>query len=160
MNPQSVRVNFGALSPPIDEQLRDQGLKLDMDPVHRCHLQRDADEVTAFVSVASSPKPSQTRPASAFSRSSKNRPNHYESAMTVTYRVEAHDGNSWGFGIRTNPNSRVPEFCALSDADRFGNRSDAFDLADAAARLCGGTLRVIQLRGHGSLVEVQALPIA
>jgi hypothetical protein len=40
-----LSVSFGALSPPIDEQLRDQGLKLDMDPVHRCHLQRDADEV-------------------------------------------------------------------------------------------------------------------
>ena len=45
MSPQSIRISFGALSPPIDEQLRDQGLKLDMDPVHRCHLQRDADEV-------------------------------------------------------------------------------------------------------------------
>jgi hypothetical protein len=39
-------VSFGALSPPIDEQLRQQGLTLDMDPLHRCHLQRDIDEVT------------------------------------------------------------------------------------------------------------------
>jgi hypothetical protein len=46
MSPQSVRVSFGALSPSIDEQLRNQGLKLDMDYVHRCHLQRDVDEVT------------------------------------------------------------------------------------------------------------------
>ncbi len=46
MSPQSVRVSFGALSPPIDEQLRDQGLKLDIDPLHRCHLQRDVNQVT------------------------------------------------------------------------------------------------------------------
>jgi len=46
MSPQSVNVNFGALSPPIDEQLRQQGLKLDMEPLLRGHLQRDADEVT------------------------------------------------------------------------------------------------------------------
>lgn len=41
-----LSVSFGALSPPIDEQLRQQGLKLDMDPLLRRHLQRDADEVT------------------------------------------------------------------------------------------------------------------
>jgi hypothetical protein len=41
-----LSVDFGALSPTIDEQLRQQGLKLDMDPLLRCHLQRDADEVT------------------------------------------------------------------------------------------------------------------
>jgi len=46
MSPQSVNVNFGALTPSIDDQLRDQDLKLDMDPVLRCHLQRDVDEVT------------------------------------------------------------------------------------------------------------------
>jgi hypothetical protein len=46
MSPQSVRVSFGALSPPIEEQFRDQGLKLDMDPLQRAHLQRDADEVS------------------------------------------------------------------------------------------------------------------
>jgi hypothetical protein len=38
-------LDFGALSPPIDEQLRDQGLKLDMPPLHRCHLQRDLHQV-------------------------------------------------------------------------------------------------------------------
>jgi len=42
----NVRISFGALSPPIQEQMQDQGLKLDMDPVDRCHLQRDADEVS------------------------------------------------------------------------------------------------------------------
>ena len=42
----NVRINFGALSPPIGEQLHDQGLKLDMEPIQRHHLQRDADEVS------------------------------------------------------------------------------------------------------------------
>jgi hypothetical protein len=45
MSPQNIRISFGALSPPIDEQLRGQGLRLDMDPLQRDHLQRDADEV-------------------------------------------------------------------------------------------------------------------
>lgn len=45
MSPQNVHISFGALSPPLDEQLRDQGLKLDMDETIRAHLQRDADEV-------------------------------------------------------------------------------------------------------------------
>ena len=39
-------VALGPLCPPIDEQLREQGLGLDMDPLQRGHLQRDADEVT------------------------------------------------------------------------------------------------------------------
>jgi hypothetical protein len=46
MSPHWFSVSFGALSPPIDEQLKEQGLKLDMDPLLRCHLQRDVDEVT------------------------------------------------------------------------------------------------------------------
>jgi hypothetical protein len=46
VSPQSVRVSFGALSPSIEEQLRNQGLKLDMDPVDRCHLQLDVNQVT------------------------------------------------------------------------------------------------------------------
>ena len=80
--------------------------------------------------------------------------------MATIYRVEAHDGNSWGFGIRVNPNSRVPEFCALSDADRFETRAGAFQLGDTAARVCGGTLRVVCLRNHGGLIEeVTAVPI-
>jgi hypothetical protein len=33
--------------------------------------------------------------------------------MTTTYRVEAHDGNRWGFGIRVNDNSKMPEFLGL-----------------------------------------------
>lgn len=81
--------------------------------------------------------------------------------MTTSYRVEAHDGSSWGFGIRMNPNSRVPEFCALSNADRFETRTGAFELGDRASALCGGTLRVVCLRDHGGLVEeVTAVPIA
>lgn len=46
MSPHWFSVSFGALYPPIDEQLREQGLKLDMGPLQRAHLQRDADEVT------------------------------------------------------------------------------------------------------------------
>ena len=46
MNQRNIQISFGALSPSIDEQLREQGLKLDMDPLLRGHLQRDADEVT------------------------------------------------------------------------------------------------------------------
>lgn len=42
----SFGVSFGALSATIDEQLRSQGSKLDMDPLQRAHLQRDADEVS------------------------------------------------------------------------------------------------------------------
>jgi hypothetical protein len=80
--------------------------------------------------------------------------------MTVTYRVEAHDGNSWAFGVRVNPNSRVPEFCSLSSAESFDTRGDAFALLDLALIACGGTLRVVRLRDHGGLIEVEAVPIA
>lgn len=40
-----IRISFGADSPPIEEQLREQGQTLDMNPLHRHLLQRDADEV-------------------------------------------------------------------------------------------------------------------
>jgi hypothetical protein len=46
MSQRNIRIAFGAISPPIDEQLRDQGFKLDMDPLWRGYLQRDVDEVT------------------------------------------------------------------------------------------------------------------
>ena len=46
MSQQSIRISAGAFAPTIDEQLRDQGFKLDMDPLQRAYLQRDADEVT------------------------------------------------------------------------------------------------------------------
>jgi hypothetical protein len=62
-----------------------------------------------------------------------------------TYRVEAHDGKRWSFGIRVNDNSRLPEFCSLSFAKHFLTRAEAFELRDEAARLCGGTLRVAKV---------------
>ena len=66
--------------------------------------------------------------------------------MTTAYRVEAHDGSRWGFGIRISSNSRLPEFCGLSFADHFLTRADAMRLRDEAARLCGGSLRVASIK--------------
>jgi hypothetical protein len=63
-----------------------------------------------------------------------------------TYRVEANDGSRWSFGIRTNDNSRLPEFCGLTFAEHFKTRAEAMALRDQAARLCGGTLRVATVR--------------
>lgn len=40
-----ITISFGATSPPIVDQLRQQGFKLDLAPVDRGRLQRDADEV-------------------------------------------------------------------------------------------------------------------
>ena len=65
--------------------------------------------------------------------------------MNHTYRVEAHDGKFWSFGIRMNNNSRMPEFCGLMFADHFTSRAEAFKLRDQAARLAGGTLRVARV---------------
>lgn len=48
MTSLNVRINFGADWPPIDEQLRAQGLKLNLDPLERCFLQRDLDEVSCL----------------------------------------------------------------------------------------------------------------
>ena len=42
---QHVKINFGPLSPRIEEQLKDQGLKLDLEPLQRVYLQRDVDAV-------------------------------------------------------------------------------------------------------------------
>jgi hypothetical protein len=42
----NVRISFGALSPRIEEQLQEQGLGLDMEPLQRQYLQRDVDEVS------------------------------------------------------------------------------------------------------------------
>jgi hypothetical protein len=66
--------------------------------------------------------------------------------MNTTYRVEAHDGKRWGFGIRINPNSHTPEFCDLDAAPEFGTRAEATVLALKARRQCGGTLRVAKIR--------------
>jgi hypothetical protein len=41
-----VHVSFGALAPTIDEQLREQDFKLDMDPTQRARLQSHVDSVT------------------------------------------------------------------------------------------------------------------
>jgi hypothetical protein len=41
-------VSFGALSPTIEEQLREQGLKLDMDPALNELIQRHADQITVL----------------------------------------------------------------------------------------------------------------
>jgi hypothetical protein len=65
--------------------------------------------------------------------------------MATTYRVEAHDGNRWGFGVRINGNSRMPEFCGLLSAEQFLTRRQAMRLRDEAARLCGGSLRVTRI---------------
>jgi hypothetical protein len=45
VNQRNIHINFGAMAPPIEEQLRDQGFKLDMDPLQRHCLQRDTNEV-------------------------------------------------------------------------------------------------------------------
>ena len=64
-----------------------------------------------------------------------------EHSMTTTYRVEAHDGRSWSFGININPNTRLPQFCHLDNA-LISSLSEARILKADAARICGGTLRV------------------
>lgn len=46
MTEHRFQIEFGALAPPIEDQLRDQGLKLDMEPMARALLQRDTHEVT------------------------------------------------------------------------------------------------------------------
>jgi len=66
----------------------------------------------------------------------------------TTYRVEAHDGSRWGFGIRINDNSRLPEFCSLTFVEHFATRAEAMTLRNQAARLCGGTLRVATVREY------------
>jgi hypothetical protein len=66
--------------------------------------------------------------------------------MTTADRVEAHDGNRWGFGIRISSNSKLPEFCGLSFANHFSTRDEAMRLRDEAARLCGGSLRVARVQ--------------
>jgi hypothetical protein len=60
----------------------------------------------------------------------------------MPYRVEAHDGKKWSFGVRRNDNTRLPEFCALDDAPQFETRRQAVMFQDSAACVCGGTLRV------------------
>ncbi len=49
MSTRNLHIQFGALCPPIDEQLRNQGLRLDIQPLARHMLQRDANEVTRLL---------------------------------------------------------------------------------------------------------------
>lgn len=65
---------------------------------------------------------------------------------TTTYRVEVHDGNGWGFGIRMDTNRRVPVHCSLMFADCFATRAEARRLLNQASRLAGGSLRVASVR--------------
>jgi hypothetical protein len=60
---------------------------------------------------------------------------------SVFYRVEAHDGKGWTFGIRLDENFSTPKFCSLKMAD-IGCLEDAKTLMDQALALCGGTLRI------------------
>ena len=46
MSEHRFHIEFGAMAAPIDKQLRDQGLRLDMEPMARQLLQRDTHEVT------------------------------------------------------------------------------------------------------------------
>jgi len=46
MSQQNIRILFGAFSPRIEEQLQDQGFKLDMEPLQMVLLQRNVDAVT------------------------------------------------------------------------------------------------------------------
>ena len=46
MTEHRFHVEFGSLAPPIEDQLRDQGLQLDMIPLSRHQLQCDTHEVT------------------------------------------------------------------------------------------------------------------
>ena len=66
--------------------------------------------------------------------------------MATTYRVEAHDGKGWNFGVRMNDNTRVPEFCSVTLADHFSARAEAIHLRDQTSRLAGGSLRVASVR--------------
>ena len=60
---KSFNIEFGALCPPLGEQLRNQGLNLDLDPTGRQLLQRDIDEVTrlAIRGVITESEPERSR---------------------------------------------------------------------------------------------------
>lgn len=46
---KSFGLTLGCTAPRIEEQLQDQGLKLDLEPLARTHLQRDLDEVNRLI---------------------------------------------------------------------------------------------------------------
>jgi hypothetical protein len=61
----------------------------------------------------------------------------------TTYTVQMHDSRSWdSFGIRLDPNKRVPVACSPSSANT-GSREEMEKLKEFADRVCGGTLRVV-----------------
>jgi hypothetical protein len=63
----------------------------------------------------------------------------------TTYTVQMHDGHSWdSFGIRLDPNRRVPVGCSPFSADT-GSREEMEQLMEFANRVCGGTLRVAEV---------------
>lgn len=62
--------------------------------------------------------------------------------MTL-FRVEAHDGKDWSFGIIT-PGASIPRFCSLQQADT-GTQAEMEALKLKASRLVGGTLRVAEV---------------
>lgn len=62
------------------------------------------------------------------------------------YRIEAHDGNRWRFGIRYDNNKRIPVYCGIASADHFITREAAENLLEQASRLCGGTLRIATIK--------------
>lgn len=65
--------------------------------------------------------------------------------MRNLYRVEAHDGNTYSFGIKIDPNKRIPIFCNLDVADLLP-RSAAQQLMATAIQHCGGTLRLQKVK--------------
>jgi hypothetical protein len=46
---QQFTLSFGALAQPVEDQLRGQGLRLNMTPLNRNLLQRDIDEVSRLL---------------------------------------------------------------------------------------------------------------
>ncbi len=49
MAEQQFVLSFGALAGPLEDQLRGQGLRLNMTPLNRNLLQRDIDEVSRLL---------------------------------------------------------------------------------------------------------------
>lgn len=60
------------------------------------------------------------------------------------FRVEAHNGNGWNFGLRIDADSRIPCFCRLPLADT-GTRAEMEALKLKTSRLVGGTLRIAEV---------------
>jgi len=104
------------------------------------HLNGELDEEFNVAETFDTSKRARSYAKSLFLRD----PSHTitRTAMTTTYRVEAHDGHYWRFGIRRSHNSGLPEFCGLHAAENFTTFAEAMRLRDETSRLCGGSLRV------------------